>query len=179
MLYPHCSNMKRSERDKHLELEMLAHIYIFVFFCLEITTYRFAQRAENSEPGKSDKYIVYLARQREVVFKCHSGSQGLSQVGLCWCSQRRLQENHHPVTRTKKEKVAHALTKPSSICQRDCSEVSRNTDLILKMSWAESNCWGGKNYSSANTSANGHLKLTSKRSDSNFASTRMLTGKKT
>lgn len=110
---------------------MLAHIYIFVFFCLEITTYRFAQRAENSEPGKSDKYIVYLARQREVVFKCHSGSQGLSQVGLCWCSQRRLQENHHPVTRTKKEKVAHALTKPSSICQRDCSEVSRNTDLIL------------------------------------------------
>lgn len=90
---------------------MLAHIYIFVFFCLEITTYRFAQRAENSEPGKSDKYIVYLARQREVVFKCHSGSQGLSQVGLCWCSQRRLQENHHPVTRTKKEKVAHALTK--------------------------------------------------------------------
>lgn len=90
---------------------MLAHIYIFVFFCLEITTYRFAQRAENSEPGKSDKYIVYLARQREVVFKCHSGSQGLSQVGLCWCSQRRLQENHHLVTRTKKEKVAHALTK--------------------------------------------------------------------
>lgn len=90
---------------------MLAHIYIFVFFCLEITTYRFAQRAENSEPGKSDKYIVYLARQREVVFKCHSGSQGLSQVGLCWCSQRRLQENHHPVMRTKKEKVAHALTK--------------------------------------------------------------------
>lgn len=117
---------------------MLAHIYIFVFFCLEITTYRFAQRAENSEPGKSDKYIVYLARQREVVFKCHSGSQGLSQVGLCWCSQRRLQENHHPVTRTKKRKKSHTRSlKPSSICQRDCSEVSRNTDLILKMSWAK------------------------------------------
>lgn len=116
---------------------MLAHIYIFVFFCLEITTYRFAQRAENSEPGKSDKYIVYLARQREVVYKCHSGSQGLSQVGLCWCSQRRLQENHHPVTRTKTEKVAHALTKTLEHLPAYCSEVSRNTDLILKMSWAK------------------------------------------
>lgn len=156
---------------------MLAHIYIFVFFCLEITTYRFAQRAENSEPGKSDKYIVYLARQREVVFKCHSGSQGLSQVGLCWCSQRRLQENHHPVTRTKKRKKSHTRSlKPSSICQRDCfQEHWLNTEDVL----SESNCWGGKNYSSANSSANGHLKLTSKRSDSNFASTRMLTGKKT
>lgn len=158
---------------------MLAHIYIFVFFCLEITTYRFAQRAENSEPGKSDKYIVYLARQREVIFKCHSGSRGLSQVGLCWCSQRRLQENHHPVTRTKKEKVAHALTKtlehlPAWLF-RSFQEHWLNTEDVL----SESNCWGGKNYSSANSSANGHLKLTSKRSDSNFASTRMLTGKKT
>lgn len=105
------STLQQHEKVRGRQTLIARYVGTYIYLCLEITTYRFAQRAENSEPAKSDKYIVYLARQWEVVFKCHSHSQGLSQVGLCWSSQRRLQENHQPVTRTKKEKVAHALTK--------------------------------------------------------------------